>query len=87
MRVEKEPSVTKSMALAEIEQQVRQLSPDEQLWLIEQLVQGLRRRSAPAQADWAQELAAMAADPEIQRELRQIADEFGPTEADGLGQP
>jgi hypothetical protein len=32
-------------------------------------------------------LAAMAADPEIQRELEQIAQEFGQTEMDGLEQP
>jgi hypothetical protein len=34
--------------------------------------------------DWDNDLAAMAADPEIQRELRQIEKEFRPTEADGL---
>jgi hypothetical protein len=31
------------------------------------------------------ELSAMAADPEIQRELCRIHSEFGTTEADGLG--
>jgi hypothetical protein len=32
------------------------------------------------------DLAAMAEDPEIQRELADIAEEFQPTEADGLEQ-
>jgi len=70
----------KPIALVEIERQLQQLSSDEQLWLIERLVQALRRHYAPTQADWAGQLAAMAADPEIQRELRQIDDEFGPLE-------
>ncbi len=32
------------------------------------------------------QLAAMAKDPDIQREMRHIDDEFAPTESDGLDQ-
>jgi hypothetical protein len=70
--------------LTSLERQARQLSPAEQLWLIERLVHSLRQRSTNAQPSIEQQLAQMAADPEIQRELRDIAGEFAVTEADGL---
>jgi hypothetical protein len=73
-----------SPVLNEIEQRIDQLSFDEQLLLLEQLAQRIRRakhadRSAPAD-----DLTAMAADPDIQRELREIDEEFRATEMDGL---
>ncbi len=73
-----------STPLAQIEHAIGQLSLDEQLWLIERLANGLRRSSANTQfaKDWA--LAEMAADSDIQRELAQIAQEFMPSEMDGL---
>ncbi len=72
----------KSSMLQKIEQQLPLLSPDEQLRLLECLVQHLRK---PAQrADFAAEMAAMAADPEIQAEIRQIEAEFSVADEDGL---
>ncbi|MFO0967357.1 MAG: hypothetical protein U0793_17500 [Gemmataceae bacterium] len=50
---------------------------EERLWLIERLAHGLRRSARNARSlDLA--LAEMAEDPEIQRELSAIAEEFGP---------
>lgn len=68
--------------LEQLEQQIRQCNSDEQLWLIERLASGLRKHAAPVAHD--AELAAMAADPEIQHELRQIERDFSDTEHDGL---
>jgi hypothetical protein len=69
--------------LQELENQITQLSRDEQLWLIERLAHRLRlTTSMPATME--SELAAMAADPNIQRELRAIEEEFRGTESDGL---
>jgi hypothetical protein len=71
--------------LAEIENRFNTLSQDEQLWLLERLVRRLRRHSARAKrTSWESELAQMAADPEIQAEMRKIEAEFRGTEADGL---
>lgn len=72
----------KSEALQAIEKRLDDLSIPEQRWLIDQLTRRMQQSSAPdvGSAD----LAAMAADPEIQRELRAIEAEFAGTEADGL---
>lgn len=67
--------------LADIESQIAQLSQAEQILLIEKLAQCLRTGDQTA---WEDDLAAMAADPEIQAELRQINQEFAGTEQDGL---
>jgi hypothetical protein len=72
-----------SQALGEIERQVRQLPREDQLWLIERLAHELRRQNTLKPSS--DELQAMADDPEIQRELRAISEEFSPTESDGLG--
>lgn len=69
--------------LSQIEEHISQLSAEEQLWLIAHVAQRLRAQlttQSPAEA----QLVAMAADPEIQAELRTIAEEFAHTEADGL---
>jgi hypothetical protein len=68
--------MTDNSRLDDLEQQARQLSAEEQLWLIERLVRHLRAvpSAGPVAAD--ADLAAMAADPEIQRELRAIEREF-----------
>jgi hypothetical protein len=71
-------------SLAQIEREIQQLSYDEQLWLIERLVHGLRHRSRDARPAFEAALAEMAADPDIRRELEQIAQEFAATEMDGL---
>ena len=69
--------------LTEIQQSINRLSPDEQLWLIEWLAHRVREKTN-AQSVWESQLADMAADPDIQSELRQIETEFALAEADGL---
>jgi hypothetical protein len=68
--------------LHDLEEQARRLTAEEQLWLIERLVHHLRAAQpsgpTPSEAD----LAAMAADPDIQRELRAIERDFSGTEQD-----
>lgn len=79
--------MTESATLAEIENAIRHLSYDERLWLIERLVHGLRHSSRDARPAFDAALAEMAADPQIRRELAEIAQEFAGTELDGLEQP
>ena len=71
--------------LRELERQIGQLSAEEQLWLIERLARRLRRRNPDEQIALETELAEMAADADIQREMRAIEEEFRSTEGDGLG--
>ena len=70
-------------ALSQIEEHIAQLSLDEQLWLIARVAQRLHTQLV-AQSPLDAQLAAMASDPEIQNELRAIAEEFASAEADGL---
>lgn len=71
--------------LSEMEDSLTRLSLAEQLWLMERLVQHIRERTVTATSVApSNDLAAMAADPQIQRELRLIEEEFALTEADGL---
>jgi hypothetical protein len=79
--------MTNSAAWAEIEKAIQQLSYDQRLWVIERLVHGLRLWSRDARPPVEAALAEMAADPEMRRELAQIAQEFAPAEMDGLEQP
>ena len=72
-----------SLALSQIEESINRLSLDEQLWLMEQLAHRIRENTLK-QSVWDNQLAAMAADPEIQRELQKISEEFAFAEADGL---
>jgi hypothetical protein len=76
--------MNRSSLLAEIERQVHQLPPAVRLRLIEIVVHSLRQGPAGVSPPLQDELAKMAADPEVQRELRQIVEEFGPAEMDGL---
>ena len=71
-------------ALERIEADMSQLSLSEQLWLMERLVHRIRERALRVPPSVESQLAAMASDPDIQRELRQIETEFAGTEADGL---
>ena len=64
----------------QIEELFGTLSLEEQLLLIERFIHRLRETAWV----WENDLAAMAADPEIRRELYKIGEEFGPTEGDGL---
>ena len=70
-------------ALSHIEACITQLSVDEQLWLIARVAQRLHAQFV-AQNSLDTQLTAMASDPEIQNELRAIAEEFAHAEADGL---
>ncbi len=72
--------------LETIEGAIDQLSLEEQLMLMERLASRIRSRTlrTPTPEVLESDLAAMASDPAIQRELRQIAAEFAVTDADGL---
>jgi hypothetical protein len=78
----------RSPVLEQIEGMLRLLSREEQIWLIERLAHDLRESEAksciPEQGTLKSQLAAMAADPEVQAELRKIEYEFSVTESDGL---
>jgi len=69
--------------LSELEAHIDELSVAEQLALLEYVAQRLRKNLG-AQSNLENELALMAADPDIQRELREINEEFASMEADGL---
>jgi hypothetical protein len=71
-------------SLLQIEEAIRQLSLPEQLHLLEWLARAVRQQTQMSVAPKADQLAMMANDPDIQRELRQMAAEFAATEADGL---
>jgi hypothetical protein len=71
----------KSNVLQSIEKQLPLLSHDEQLALIEQLARHLRK---PRVNGIPSMLAAMAKDPQIQQELRQIEAEGSVAAEDGL---
>jgi hypothetical protein len=72
----------KSSTLAEIEKKIAALSVEEKRLLMGELAYQVR--SAGASADFKERLQAMAADPEIQREIQAINEEFSGTEMDGL---
>jgi hypothetical protein len=69
--------------LSQIEEHITQLSLDEQLWLIARIAQRLHAQLV-AQSPSDAQLTAMAADPEMQNELRAIAEEFASAAVDGL---
>ena len=48
------------------------------------LIQDAASQSLSASQDWQSDIALMAADPQIQAELRAIEQEFAVTQADGL---
>jgi len=68
--------------LSRFEMDFCQLSLSDQLQVLELLAHVLREQDAAAPAD--QWLETMAADPEMQQELAQIAADFAATNADGL---
>jgi hypothetical protein len=71
------------MVLSQLEENIYELSLDEQLWLIERLAQHIR--TVMVEKDNIEtQLIAMANDPEIQDELQMIEAEFAVAEADGL---
>ncbi|MDQ3684890.1 MAG: hypothetical protein M3430_04730 [Acidobacteriota bacterium] len=70
--------------LSQIEDSFSQLSVSEQRRLIERLVRRVHQNAPNEESDLDNQLALMAADPEIQSELRDIEREFAHAEADGL---
>ena len=68
--------------LAQLESEIQQLTFEEQVWLLERLAHQIRERTLHQEME--SQLAAMAADPDIQREIRAIQSEFASAEADGL---
>lgn len=67
--------------LQEIETRISTLSQSEKEVILERLANDLRATKC---ADFAASLAKMAADPDIQRELRDIESEFATAAEDGL---
>jgi hypothetical protein len=65
-----------SLAVERIESQIDQLSLSEKLWLMERLARRIREDSIPSTPVQAADLVAMADDPAIQEELKQIQAEF-----------
>ena len=73
-----EPSIVR-----DLEEKISRLSTDEQMQLIERVSHRIRAVNTSI-TDADAQLRKMAADPEIQKELREIESEFSPTEGDGL---
>ena len=71
-------------AFIEIENEFARLSPEAQLSLLERLVHRARVAVTRRPDNWDTELTAMAADPEMQRELDRINAEFTAADTDGL---
>ena len=69
-------------APSEIENEFVRLSPEAQLTLLERLVHRTRMAMFGKRDTWEADLSAMAADPEMQRELNCINAEFATAEAD-----
>ena len=69
--------------LNELEENIRRLPLDDQLLLIERVSHWIRN-DISVKMDIDAQLSKMAADPEIQKELQEIEQEFSATEQDGL---
>lgn len=67
-------------SLTEIEREFARLSPEAQLDVLERLVHCIRLSVSERKENWEPELSAMAADPEMRRELDRLEVEFGTTE-------
>ena len=77
-------SIYASPQLKRAESYVAELSLVEQLWLMEWLAQHIRASALHASRAKYDALVTMAADTDIQREIREIDSEFLVAEADGL---
>lgn len=73
-----EPSIVR-----DLEEKINRLSSDEQMQLIERVSHRIRTVNTSNKVIDAQ-LSEMAADPEIQKELREIESEFSSKGGDGL---
>ncbi len=72
------------IVLSQIEESFNQLPLPEKLRLIERLVHNAQKSVLVEHQSFESQLAAMAADPEIQKELQIIEDDFALAETDGL---
>ncbi len=70
--------------LERLDADIERLSLTEQLWLMERLARRIRAQVHPVLDGTESDLMAMASDPALQREVRQIEAEFARTETDGL---
>ncbi len=71
------------IALSKIERNIMRLSTDEQLLLISRVAEKLRKQ-ATSNSDFESQLAEMADDADVRRELKKIEEDFHYTELDGL---
>ena len=71
------------IALTQLEKKIEALPADEQLLLISRVAEKLRG-NAEREFEFESQLAKMAADEQIQAELRNIEHDFAFTELDGL---
>ena len=70
--------------VSQVEESFRNLPISEQRELIERLVARLNEQGLDQTHDLDDQLARMAADPDIQREMREIERAFALAESDGL---
>ena len=75
----------KELSPAERAQVAKFVVENDHSWIPKEFKQGLAGAAAGRFADLETELADMAGNPQIQRELRSINTEFAAAEADGLG--
>jgi len=73
-----------SPALNGIEDEFERLSPEAQISLLERLLRRVRVSVSSRKDPWEDELAAMAADPQIRREIDSFNTDTRVTQADGL---
>lgn len=73
------------VALSQIEKNILELPVNEQLQLIARVAERLRRQNA-MDPGFETGLTAMAMDEDVQRELRDIEQDFRQTEFDGLAE-
>ena len=70
--------------LSQIEEGFSKLPISEQRGLIDRLVRRVNEQTSNQNKDVDDQLAQMAADPDIQREVQEIEREFALTDSDGL---
>ena len=75
-----------SETLERIDAELQRLSLAEQVRLMERLAQVIQAKVVHQEQFMESELAAMAVDPDIQREISEIQSEFAATESDGLAE-
>ncbi len=73
-----------NVTLEQVEADVQQLTLEEQTLVLERLARSIRERSTWQQQAMEQQLDVMAADTDIQRDLKAITVEFEVLEIDGL---